>query len=119
DELRPGDRRRPGGQRGDHGAADRRGRLHRLLPDPPGEVLEQRRRHALMRSILLVLGLAFPAAGAPLNPDTLVVLLREPWQSLDPAVATDLGSQLIYDNVFESLVAFGKGPDDFRPWLSS
>lgn len=58
------------------------------------------------------------ASGIP-NPDTLVVLIKEGWQSLDPAVSVDLGTQLITDNVFESLITFGSGVDDFRPWLAT
>lgn len=68
---------------------------------------------------LLAIGLGPVSAAVPVsNPETLVILLRNPLKGLDPALSYDLGTYMILGNVYESLLSFGDGPEDLRPWLS-
>src|SRR5207248_1076322 len=55
----------------------------------------------------------------PAQRDTLVVLLRNPFKTLDPAGSNDLGGMEITGNIYESLISFDRSPDSFKTWLAS
>lgn len=74
-------------------------------------------RNVIVAGLLLFSG---PAADAqPANPDTWILLVRNPWGTLDPALADDVGAYAIIGHLYEPLIGFDKDAESFRPWLSA
>ena len=82
------------------------------------------KRSSILAAALLASSLAraqstaTAAAAAVSHPETLVILIRNNFQSFDPAVSYELGSYLVLGNVYESLVSYGATLEEFKPLLS-